>query len=233
MWNKKVKKAIFTLNVDNYAPEVTELTFPLLNAYAEKIGAHFHIITERKWPHFPPVYEKLQIYQLAQEMENDWNLYIDADALVSPTTPDLTTLLPKDTVLHNGNDFASIRWRYDRFFLRDGRHIGSCNWFTMASDWCIELWKPLDDLTLSEATANIFPIPSEHNSGVMDPSHLIDDYTLSRNIAKYGLKFKTFIDIQNERYGHMGNFLWHIYAAPNEQKVVEMHKVLKAWGVER
>jgi hypothetical protein len=231
MWNKPVKKTIFTLCIENYAPKITEITFPLINRYAKKIGANFHVIKERKWPSFPPVYEKLQIYQLAQEMENDWNLFVDADTLINPTMPDITNFVDKDTVLHNGSDFASIRWRYDRYFLRNKRNIGSCNWFALASDWCIDLWHPLDDLTFEEAIQNIFPVISEYNSGVIEPEHLIDDYTLSRNIAKYGLNFKTFIEIQDGRWGQMGGFLWHKYACPNEQKIIEMKQVLKSWRI--
>jgi hypothetical protein len=231
MWNKQEKKTIFTLCIDNYAPELTELTFPLMFNYAKKIGAEFFIIKERQFPSFPAAYEKLQIYQLAQEMKNDWNIFFDADTLIAPTMPDITSLLSKDTVLHNGNDFAPVRWKYDRFFKRDGRHIGSCNWCAVASDWCIELWKPLDDLSLEEAKQNIFPTAKELNCGIVDPAHLLDDYTLSRNIAKYGLKFTTFMDLQMKHLKGMGDFLWHIYTVPNQQKLVEMQKVLNAWGL--
>jgi hypothetical protein len=231
MWQKEVKKTIFTLNIDGYAPEITSITFPLIHHWAKKIGADFYVIKDRKWPSFPPVYEKLQIYQLAQDMRNDWNIYIDADALVHPSMPDVTCMLKKDTVIHNGKDFASVRWHYDRYFWRDGRNIGSCNWFTVASDWCIDLWHPLDDITKEEAFENIFPTVNEENSGAMDRTHLIDDYTLSRNIAKYGLKFTTFLDLQKEWLGGPGGFLWHRYAISNEQKVKEMGEVLRTWKV--
>ena len=68
---------------------------------------------------------------------------------------DVTDYLHKNTICHNGRDMAGIRWKYDQYFRRDGRHVGSCNWFTVASDWCLDLWRPLDDLTLEEALANI------------------------------------------------------------------------------
>jgi hypothetical protein len=233
MWQKKIKKAIFTLDVDNFDKEITAITYPLIERYAQKIGAEFVVISERKFPDWPPVYEKIQIYELGQQMENDWNIYIDADALIHPDLYDLTVIIPKDTVLHHGNDFAPIRWRYDRFFLRDGRHLGSGNWFTIASDWCIELWKPLDDLTLDEAKENIFPIQDEINAGVFDPSHLIDDYTLSRNIAKYGLKFAPLRKFM-EQFGLPGggNYFYHNYLAPREGKIVEFKNVLRRWGVQ-
>jgi hypothetical protein len=230
VWQKPLKKCVFVLCVDNYAPAITALTYPLLKHYAKKIGAEFHVIKERKFPEFAPVYEKLQIYELAQEMQNDWNIYIDSDTLVHPDLFDITCHIPRDTVIHHGNDMASVRWTYDRFFRRDGRNIGSCNWFTAASDWCIELWKPLDDITHDEALANIHPIVNELNT-VVKADHLIDDYTLSRNIAKYGLKFNNLMNIMRDLGFNQPGFFWHEYTITNEEKVVKMKKVLKDWQI--
>ena len=226
---RTIQKTIWTLNVDNYAPEITALTYPLIQHYAHKIGADFRTITERKFPDWPVVYEKLQIHELGKD--NDWNIYIDSDAVVHPDMFDPTDHMDKDTIAHNGNDMAGNRWRYDRFFRRDGRHFGSCNWFTVGSDWCIDLWKPLDDLTHEEAVANIFPAVSEVNSGCITSEHLIDDYTLSRNIAKYGLKFTTVSDIQ-KKLNDRGNYLWHIYTNVVPEKVRQMKEVMRAWGIE-
>jgi len=229
MWEKPEKKTLFTLNIDGYAPEVTDLTFPLLNHYAEKIGADFHVIKERKYPDWPPVYEKLQIFDLAKEMGNDWNIFMDADTLVNPSMPDITLYLTKDTVLHNGMDHAPIRWFYDHYFKRDGRFIGSCDWLAVGSDWCLDLWHPLEDLTLEEASKRIFVTNNEYECRVMEPHHLIDDFTLSRNIARFGLKHKTFIDIQQQF--NIGGFLWHIYTKTNEEKVRKIKDVLRTWRV--
>ena len=241
---RQEKKTIFTLNVDGYAPEITALTYPLIEAYARKIGADFHIISERKFPEWPVTYEKLQIFELAQEMGNDWNIYIDSDALVHPDTPDLTVLLPRDTVAHHGKDVAPVRWRSDKYFQRDGRHFGTGNWLTVASDLCLDLWRPLDDLTPAQAIDNIFPAVFEQISGVVNRAHLIDDYTLSRNIARFGLKATTFREIftnlgykeardaagrvtQNEG----GYFFYHQYLYSVARKIVEMKKVLRNWKV--
>lgn len=130
-WSLPVKKTVYTLNVGGYAPEISALTYPLLQAYAQKIGADFHVIRERKFPDWPMDYEKLQIHELAKEHNNDWNIYIDSDALVNPEMFDVTEHLHKNTVCHNGKDLAGIRWKYDHYFRRDGRHIGSCNWFAI------------------------------------------------------------------------------------------------------
>jgi hypothetical protein len=222
-----MKKVLFTLNVDGYAPEITEHTFPLLKQYAHKIGAEFFEITERKSPEFPPVYEKLQIYDLGKG--NDWNIYIDADTLMRPDFPDVTAFYPKDTVLFHGKDFASTRWRMDGYFLRDGRQIGACNWFAVASDWCLDLWKPLD-VPFIEAVENIFPTPCELNT-VVSRDHLIDDYVLSQNIARFGLKHAT-IENHMSKYGlRSADYLWHDYLIGIDEKVQWILKVKKAWGI--
>jgi hypothetical protein len=228
MWQKKIKKTIFTLAIGNYEPEICEITFPLLKLYADKIGADFHVIKERKFPDWNIRYEKMQIYQLAQDMQNDWNVYIDADALIHPEMPDVTNLIGKDTVAHMGSDMAAIRWKFDRFFMRDGRNISSCNWFTVASDRCIELWEPQTDITQADATASCFPTVNELNT-VFKPEMLVDDYVLSRNIAKYGLKFTTF----TKRFKDIGLgdswFAWHQYTIPADQKLLEMKNIIQQW----
>lgn len=225
------KKTIYTLNIDNYAPEIVELTYPLLQNYAGRIGASLHVIRDRKFPGWPVVYEKLQIYELAQEHKNDWSIYIDSDVLVHPETIDFTQHLSKDTIAHNGTDMASIRWKYDNYFRRDGRNIGSCNWFTIASDWCVDLWHPLEDLSMSQAVKNIQPTVGELVSGHIDPEHLIDDYTLSRNIAKYGLK----VELIKELVGKLGipeaNFFWHLYAISLDEKLRQMKEILDQWRI--
>lgn len=229
MWYKPVKKTIFTLNINNHAPEVTELTYPLLKKYAKKIGADFYIIKDRKFPDWPITYEKLQIHELGREMGNDWNLYIDSDTLIIPDFFDITEHLTKDTVAHNGRDMAGNRWRYDQYFWRDGRNIGSCNWFAIGSDWCLDFWRPIDDMTPQEALTRISPIVNELNT-LITPEHLIDDYALSRNIARFGLKYKTIGEIVRG-LGQQDYYLWHQYTVPKKEKAIKMRKVLIQWGL--
>jgi hypothetical protein len=228
---RKIKKTIYTVSIENYAPEVTKITFPFIRAYAHKISADFHVIHTRKFPEFPGRYEKLQIYELGREHQNDWNIYIDSDALVHPDMLDMTTYIEKDTVIHNGKDVLGNRYREDAYTMRDGRHISSCNWFAVASDWCLDLWHPLDDMTFDQACANIFPTAGELNNGVKS-ADLIDDYVLSRNIARYGLKFKTAVDILREKCGYETNFMMHhLYAIGEQEKVMKLKQCLASWGV--
>lgn len=224
---KTIKKTVWTLNIDNYAPEICQLTYPLLLAYARKIGADFRIIDMRQFPGMPAVYEKLQIFTLGQD--SDWNIYIDSDAVIFPDMIDVTERVPKDTVVHYGRDHASNRWRYDDYFRRDGRDIGSCNWFAAASNWCLDLWHPLDDISLSQALENIRPIVTERMAGIT-PAHLIDDYTLSRNIARFGLKLKTVHEILKAD-NDPGVYVWHVHRKPIAAKLAEIRVGLNGLDV--
>lgn len=223
-----MKKTVFTLIVDGFAPKLTAITLPLIERYAAKIGANFHIIGERLHPDMPPVYEKIQIYELGKS--NDWNIYIDADAVIHPDMPDPTVMMSKDTIAHYGADFAPIRWREDKYFWRDGRQIGSGNWFTVGSDWCLDLWHPLEDLTFREAVENIFPTQNELRHGITR-DHLIDDYLLSRNIARYGLKHTTLIKLWEPFHLDPAVYLFHQYTLSLEEKVVKTDMKLREWGL--
>lgn len=228
--SRKVKKTVYTVNINNYQPRVTEITFPFLKAYAHKIEAEFHVIDTQKWPNIPARYEKFQIYELAKQHQNDWNIYIDSDALVHPDMIDITTYINKDTVAHNGRDVLENRYRPDCYTMRDGRHISSCNWLAIASDWCLDLWHPLEDMTYEEACQNIFPTGGEINQCVKPPD-LIDDYVMSRNIARYGLKFTTVIDLLKQKCGYDGNFMMHhLYAIGEQEKVQRLKDCLRNWG---
>ena len=232
-------KTLYTLCVDDYAPQITAITFPLLQHYAEKIGAKFHIIKERKFPHLPPVMEKMQIWELAQgECKADWHIFFDADALIHPEMWDLTALMNKDTTCSGSvSDFTPVRFRPDKYFLRDGRFIGKGNWCLIASDWCLDIWHPLD-ISVEEAIGNINLTVAEVRSGVMKPEHLIDDYVVSRNIARFGLKHVLLSQLANQvatghgQYQHdASGYVWHQYLHDVDKKAEMMKQQLNAWGL--
>lgn len=228
---RKIKKTVYTVSINNYQPEVTALTFPLMKHYAQKIQADFHVIDSRRWPEFPGRYEKFQIFYLAKEHDNDWNIYLDSDALVHPDMIDVTTYVNKDMVMHNGRDVIGNRYREDCYTMRAGVNFSSCNWFAIASDWCLDLWHPLEDMTLEEACKNIFPTVQETTNGVK-PMDLIDDYVMTRNIGRYGLHFTTVIDILKRYCGYETNFMMHhLYAISEQEKVRHLKQCLQNWGV--
>jgi hypothetical protein len=222
-----MKKTIFLLNIDNFAPEVTKITYPFIKLYADRIGANLHTITERKFPDYPVTYEKLQIYELAKQIGSDWNLYIDSDTLIHPECPDYTIYLPKGTISFHAPDLSTTRFKADNYFLRDGRYIAPGNWFMIASDLCLDLWRPLE-LTGEEAIKNITPTPNELLHGITR-EHLIDDYALTCNIARFGLRFKSFVDI-NKEFGFT-EYLQHQYTLTIPEKVEWLKKTIEAWNL--
>ncbi|MEB3214579.1 MAG: hypothetical protein VKL39_24735 [Leptolyngbyaceae bacterium] len=227
---RKEKKTVYTLCVDNYAPEITEITFPYMKAWADKIGADFYVIEDRKFPDAPPVYEKFQIYELSKEHKNDWNIFVDADALIHPDFFDVTTVLDKDMTCSNGTDFVPHRFRPNEYFKRDRRYIGKGNWLAFFSDWCRDYYMPLD-IPFDEAIENIFPTVDETNFGIT-PCHLIDDYTVSRNIARYGLKHTIIPELSAKLPHIQQNLLAHQYLMPIEEKVSYLNKMLTQWKIQ-
>jgi len=246
----EMKKTIYTLNIDNYEPEIWDLCLPYMKMYAHKIGADIFVISDRKISDKFAGLEKFQIYELGKEHKNDWNIFIDPDCLIHPDFFDVTALLTKDTTAaFSVHDFSPVRFRADEYFLRDGRFYGKGNWFAVFSDWCLDYYHPLDDITLEEAMANCFPVIEELTSNKpMSGHNMVEDYIVSRNIARYGLKH-TLVSELIRKHGRDINYVastvmnvngqqmmnsgpvFHVYQQVGEQKVVMMHKQLKAWGL--
>lgn len=226
------KKVVYTLAIDDgtntYPHEVTDITLPFIKHYARKIGAVFYPITQRRFPDWPITYEKHQIWELGSRV--DWNIFIDADALISPDLFDVTAVCPKDHVMFTGKDMSAMRFRPDRYALRDGRFIGACTWFVVSSDWTHDLWMPLD-IKPEAAYAQIFPTAYERKSVGIKPPKLIEDYSLSRNIARFGLKHLTIEDEVKKQYGRgMDVYYYHQYTIGIDQKVLQMQQVLQQMG---
>lgn len=221
-----MRKTLFTLNAGGtYAPDIVKLTYPYMERYARRIGADFHVITERKYPKYPVIYEKFQVYELGRG--NDWNLFVDSDALISPDLFDITEHFSKDTVVQWGSD-PSVRWDYDDYFRRDGRHLSACNWFTLTSNWTHDLWTPLTDMTPKEAISHIHPIISEVRRS-MDPSHFLDDYVISRNLARYGLKYKVLKEMYDGFRIDGEPLLHHFYQFSEPEKFDILRNIVTEW----
>lgn len=222
-----MKKTIFTLNIDGYASDVAKLTYPYMKMYADKIGADFFEINKRKFPGYPVIYEKFQIYELTED--NDWGLFFDADTLVNPKLFDITEVIPMDTVSSYGINPLEGHYDLDEYFLRDGRRmsVGSCMMF--ASKLCREMWEPITDLTLPEILGRFHPWHHEELIGYTR-EFLIDDYLISRNVAKYHLKYRSIREIFAEKGLHDYDFLYHQFGYPKERKIKEIKEWLRVWG---
>jgi hypothetical protein len=223
-----MRKVVFTLNVNGYSPEITAITFPLMRYYAKKIGAEFRVIESRRFPSWPIVYEKMQIYDFGRDYH--WIIFFDADTLVHPECIDFTCFLDEDTCAHNGQDMANIRFQYDEYFIKDKRNIGTCGWCTIAPETCINIWKP-PDLSLQEILKRCRLTVPERNCGLMDDEHLVDDYVMSHNIAKFGIKHTTIKDLLPQIGLPGADFFWHSYTICNQEKVRQMKETLWRWAI--
>ena len=226
-----MSKTIFLLNIGKYLPKITKITYPLIEYYADKIGADIVKITKRKYPDFPITYEKFQIYDLAS---SEWNIYIDSDTFILPEFYDLTPFMDKSVTYFPDNNVAPSRYRVDKYFLRSNNLYSGPTNFVYTSDWCMDAWKPVDDLTLEEIKHNIYKVPRDFQDSELcnksfNSVHVIDDYLVSRNIAKYGLKVDSIDSIYEKLYGHTNINYYHKSANESVDKKYE-DLVLYLWS---
>lgn len=171
-----MKKAIWVVNVDDYFPELCELTRPTIKNYARKIGADYNEITERKYPEYPPTYEKLQLHGLAADYH--WNILSDMDNLIHRNMFDVTEFLDPRVVGFFSSFDANNMFHVEKdiYFQRDGRNVGIATGFVVSSWMTHDLWTPLEYGVekAKEMTKRWF---------------IIDEFCISRNLARFGLKF--------------------------------------------
>jgi hypothetical protein len=170
-----MKKCIHIVDIGkNYLPILRKLTLPTIFQYAEKINAEINFIKKRKYPKWPIVYEKIQVYDYGKTY--DWNILLDIDYIISPRLHDVTRSYTEDVVSFSHSYNARTQLKPDHYFLRDGRNVGIAANFVVTSKWTHDLWEPLN-MPLQKALQNV------------TREHVIDEYCLSRNLAKYGLKY--------------------------------------------
>lgn len=221
----KSKKAIFILDI-NYEDKIKKITKPLIEQYAEKIGADLIVLNQIKFPDYSIEVEKFQIYNYRNNYE--WFIYIDLDALIHPDTPDFTELIKKDQVLFGDVNFCGNTYKLNEWFRRDGRFIDAGNWFNICSDITIDLWFPYFKYSQSEAESMISPTSKELKLGITK-SHLVDGYLISCNIARYGLKLETVSDILQKLRIEKDVYFYHNYELSIEQKVNQLANILARW----
>jgi hypothetical protein len=197
-------------------PDLCEITLPNIKAYAKKIGAEFHLITDRWFPNWPVTYEKMQVHQ--RGLGADWNILVDADFLLHPDLPDFTQMLQQTHVgIHYGFDWQHF-FEADDYFLRQPNKTGIVSSFLITSRLTHDLWRPLNmDLqTALTKTKRHF---------------IIDEYALTRNLHKYGLNYVgvEFSPAIAKMMVHLGNE----EKTPMERamNVEAARNTLQAWGV--
>jgi hypothetical protein len=184
-----MRKLIHVVNINDFFPELFALTYPTIRSYAERNGYMINMITERKFPDYPINYEKMQVYEDGKDAEV--NILCDADMLIHPEFPDVTEFLKRDSIAFNDN--YNISWKYHvdriRYFMRDGRDVGIATNFVVSSDWTHDVWEPL---SLSQKDIEDLAKKENTDTGGADGrgwGHYADEFALSYNMAKYGLKY--------------------------------------------
>ena len=213
-------RTIHIIIIDNYFPEMTKLTVPTIERWAERLSAKVNIITNRKWPEWPVLYEKMQVYY--DGANSDWNILLDADILVHPDTPDpLNTFIHPTQVAAKDSYHADRQLHMDDYFFRDGRNIGISSCAVAASRLCHDLWTPLE-FSSEEAIKQIGRVETVEKNP--QQRYIVDEYCISRNLARFGLKFTAILD-PNKDYDK----LYHLgaYNRDNDQMLDEAHEWYK------
>lgn len=211
-----MRKTVYVLNIGNYMPDLCSITIPTIEAWARRIGAKIGMITERKFPEWPVTYEKLQIHELSRE--DDWSLYIDADTVISPALGDPTTVFPPTHVGVFMAYTASMLFPSDNYFARDGRNLGLATNFIVTNPMTNDLWTPFQ-----ETAEDILPRLAPTDKYPHRP-HLVDEYCLSRNLARYGLKYSGIVDM------HLNHFLHLSVTVENVQDAIcSAQRYKKRW----
>jgi len=184
-----MRKLIHVVNINDFFPELFALTYPTIRSYAERNGYMINMITERKFPDYPINYEKMQVYEDGKDAEV--NILCDADMLIHPEFPDVTEFLKRDSIAFNDNYNISWKYHVDRigYFMRDARDVGIATNFVVSSDWTHDVWEPL---SLSQKDIEDLAKKENTDTGGADGrgwGHYADEFALSYNMAKYGLKY--------------------------------------------
>lgn len=185
-------KTVYTLNINNYLPDLCEITLPTINAYANRIGAKFEVITERKFPGWPITYEKLQLCERAKD--NDWTIFVDADTVIGSDLPDLTKMVKPNIIgVHMAYD-ADKTLPNEYFMIQDRRNVGVVTSFMVVPKACHKIWTPLEE-DVKSALRRL--------SCVDAVDHIVDEYCISRNLARYRFNFIGLTQLCDGKFLHL------------------------------
>jgi len=179
------KACIHTVVINNWFPELCELTLPLIEKWANNIGADFNLITTPMFEGYPPNYERFQIWEQGREYQ--WNINIDADFIVDPSLEDVTDNDPA-IVRAEAYMIASTFFYSNKYFLRDGRNMGMSDNFILSSSLTHDVWTPL---------GMSYDAAKEHC--ILDPRQ-VSEFAISLNIARFGLKASGCIKDKSKLY---------------------------------
>lgn len=177
------------------------------------------MITERKFHEYPVIYEKIQVYEDGKDA--DLNLLVDADMLIHPHFPDVAQIVPPHHIGFNDNYNISSKFHTHLldYFLRDGRDVGIATNFVVSYKSTHDIWEPLP--YTPQEIENLSIKGLNHRGW----GHYADEFCLSHNLAKYGLKYS---GITWEDW--MRPFLIHTGTGDKEQALIIARQTLDLWS---
>lgn len=166
-------KKLFVVRVGNYWPEICRYTIPTIEFWAKKNNWQYVEIKDKYFNgDFSPTVEKLQIAKLGAE--SDWNLLIDADVMIRPDLYDMTNSEDPKIVRSSYGFPADKKFKSSLYFERDGRNQGISGGCVLSSRLTHDLWNNS---------------PLQWAKDHCADRHIIDEFVISTNLARYGLKF--------------------------------------------
>lgn len=171
-----MKAEIFVVNIDNYFPELCELTLPTIDAYAKKIGGKMTLITDRAYTalhtKLPVTIEKFQ----ASKSNADHIIIVDADMIIHPNFWDVTEIVPKHCIGSYMSYNAVNLYKPNLYFERFGEYRGiATNFFVVPKIWAPAIFE-----------ANVGDMKDALNN--VTRQFILDEYMVSLSAAKYGAK---------------------------------------------
>jgi hypothetical protein len=209
-----MKKIIHCVYINDYFPELWEMCLPTIKQYAHRTGSELNIITKRKFSDWHINYEKFQVYEDGKYA--DANFLVDADVLIHPQFPDFATGITfPHHIAFNDNYHASSKFRVENnlYFQRDGRDVGIASNAVISFKSTHDVWEPL---TIS---------PEEGKNITFVREGDIDEYCLSHNMAKYGLKYTGITWEEWQRY-----YFIHIGCGDRQLALDTAKKTLYEWS---
>ena len=194
--------------------EIVALSKPLFEHYAARVGSELRFISERKFPSFPPNYERMQVFESGRDFA--WNMVVDAGVLVGPLVSDFTKRVDRRQVglclqAHTPSLFSVSE---NKYFIRDGRDLGLVEACIVTSSLTHDLWEPLSGG------------PSEWISSVKSENPiLLSELCLSLNAAKYRFDVLNPFGIPSQLYRLEQR------SKTTAELLQEGREVLSSWGL--
>jgi hypothetical protein len=185
-----MKKTVVTLDI-NYPKEITDITFPCMEKYAENIGAEFLVLTERKFPDLSITQEKFQLYDLSEDY--DWIIFLDADDLINPDSMDFTKIVSEDVVIVSEylNFLKKPQFVMKNILGKYNLNIHAPFHFLCFNKLMKNVVKPYKN---PEELIDYVNLNSEMICNSKDKSWHLDEFILALNIVKYGIDTISLVD---------------------------------------